>query len=127
MPMRLWAMLSLPLAIAPAAAQRVEPPIRPLVGQGGVRRHAVAVIVGGQLGEAAPTIDDRATAIRPVTVAQATVAQVTVGRRDQAAGTRLYPAARVDGRLSPSFGIAPYLRWSTLSDARAHTLGVADR
>ena len=50
---------------------------------------------------------------------------VTIGRRDQAAAMRLQPA-RADGKLSLSFGIAPYLRWSILYDARAHTIGVAD-
>lgn len=51
---------------------------------------------------------------------------VTIGRRDQAAGMRLMPP-RANGKLSLSFGIAPYLRWSILYDARARTIGVADR
>ena len=51
---------------------------------------------------------------------------VIIGRRDQASAMRLYPA-RVDGKLSLSFGIAPYLRSEILYDARAHTLGVVDR
>jgi hypothetical protein len=50
---------------------------------------------------------------------------VTIGRRDQASAMRLKPA-RADGKLTLSFGIAPYLRWSILYDARAHTIGVAD-
>jgi hypothetical protein len=51
---------------------------------------------------------------------------VTIGRRDQAAGMRIRPP-RPDARQSLSFGLAPYLRWSILYDARARTLGVADR
>lgn len=51
---------------------------------------------------------------------------VTIGRRDQAAAMRRR-APRPDAKMSLSFGIAPYLRWSILYDAGARTLGVADR
>ena len=51
---------------------------------------------------------------------------VVIGRRDQATAMSL-AAAREPGRTSLSFGIAPYLRWSVLYDARARTIGVADR
>jgi hypothetical protein len=51
---------------------------------------------------------------------------VTIGRRDQATALRVAPA-RPDAKTSLSFGIAPYLRWSILYDAKTRTLGVADR
>lgn len=51
---------------------------------------------------------------------------VTIGRRDQASGMRLYPA-RQGGQLSLSFGIAPYLHWSILYDADTRRIGVAER
>lgn len=51
---------------------------------------------------------------------------IEVGRRDQAAMVRLRPP-RPDAKASLSFGIAPFLRWSILYDAKARALGVADR
>ncbi len=60
--------------------------------------------------------DGKATASMPV----------TIGRRDQASGMRLYPA-RQPGELSLSFGIAPYLHWSIFYDAGARRIGVAER
>ena len=60
--------------------------------------------------------DDRATASMPV----------VIGRRDQAAGMRLYPARR-PGELSLSLGIAPYFHWSVLYDAEHRRFGLADR
>lgn len=60
--------------------------------------------------------DERATASMPV----------VIGRRDQAAGMRLYPSRR-PGELSLSLGIAPYFHWSVLYDADKHRFGLADR
>ncbi len=60
--------------------------------------------------------DDRATAAMPV----------TIGRRDQASGMRLYPARR-PGELTLSLGIAPYFHWSVLYDAEHRRLGLANR
>ena len=51
---------------------------------------------------------------------------VTIGRRDQATAMRSSPARR-SGEVELSLGLAPYLRWSILYDARARTIAVAER
>lgn len=58
--------------------------------------------------------------------ADAPTMPITVGQRDQGASIRARPR-RPDAPTSLSFGIAPYLRWSILYDARGRRLGVLDR
>ena len=51
---------------------------------------------------------------------------VTIGRRDEGSGMRLYPA-RFAGNVTLNIGIAPFFRWSVLYDADRREIGVADR